>query len=159
MEQLELIPMSRELCHEFYRGFENDPAIFMDMEKFYVFRYDPRWADDYFDRQMARGRKLLAIMLDGRPIGEVKLWDIDREKGICNLGIHMQNDAVKGRGFGTWAEREAAEYAFRELGMNAVLADVVVKNTRSQRALEKAGFRFVEERGIYRYYRRDRENS
>ena len=159
MEQLELIPMSRELCREFYRGFENDPAIFMDMEKFYVFQYDPQWADDYFDRQMARGRKLLAIMLEGRPIGEVKLWDIDREKGICNLGIHLQNDAVKGRGFGTWAENQAAEYAFRELGMEAVMADVVVKNTRSQRALEKAGFRFVEERGLYRYYRRDRENS
>ena len=59
----------------------------------------------------------------------------------------------------TLAEKLAAEYAFRELGMDAMLADVVIKNTRSQRALEKAGFRFVEERGIYRYYRRDRENG
>ena len=159
MEQLELIPMSRELCHEFYRGFENDPAIFMDMEKFYEFQYDPRWADDYYDRQMARGRVLFALMLEGRPIGEVKLWDIDLEKRVCNLGIHMQNDGFKGRGFGTWAEKSAAEYAFRELGMDAVMADVVIKNTRSQRTLEKAGFRFVEERGIYRYYRRDRENG
>ena len=159
MEEITLIPMSRELCHEFYRGFVNDPDIFMDMGKFYEFKYDQRWVDDYFDRQASRGRVLFAVMLAGAPIGEVKLWDIDREKRECKLGIHMQSDAVKGRGFGTWAEREAAEYAFRELGMNAVLADVVVKNTRSQRALEKAGFRFVEERGIYRYYRRDRENS
>ena len=159
MEEITLIPMSRALCHEFYRGFENDPAIFMDMEKFYVFQYDPQWVDGYFDSQEARGRLLFAVMLGERPIGEVKLWDIDRENRKCNLGIHLQNDAVKGRGYGTQAEKLAAEYAFRELGMNAVLADVVVKNVRSQRALEKAGFRFVEERGIYRYYRRDRENG
>ena len=159
MEEITLAPMSRELCHEFYRGFENDPAIFMDMEKFYEFHYDPRWVDGYFDRQAARGRLLFAVMLDDSPVGEVKLWDIDREKRVCNLGIHLQNDSVKGRGIGTRAEELAVEYAFRELGLDTVFADVVLKNTRSQRALEKAGFRFVEEKGIYRYYRRDRENG
>ena len=159
MEEITLIPMDRGLCHEFYRGFVNDPDIFMDMGKFYEFQYDPQWVDNYSDRQMVRERLLFAVMLAGKPIGEVKLWDIDWEKRICNLGIHLQNDAVKGRGFGSWAENQAAEYAFREMGMDAVMADVVVKNTRSQRALEKAGFRFVEERGLYRYYRRDRENG
>ena len=152
MEEITLIPMSRDLCHEFYRGFVNDPDIFMDMGKFYEFKYDPRWVDDYFDRQMNRGRILLAVMLAGAPIGEVKLWDIDRENRECKLGIHMQSDTVKGRGFGTWAERLAVEYAFRELGVDRVLADVVLKNTRSQHVLEKAGFRFLRQEGEYRWY-------
>ena len=157
MEEITLIPMSRELCHEFYRGFVNDPDIFMDMGKFYEFKYDPQWADAYFDRQMARGRVLFAVMLAGKPIGEVKLWDIDREKRECKLGIHMQSDAVKGRGFGTRAEILAVEYAFRELGVDRVLADVILKNTRSQHVLQKAGFRFLKEEDGFRWYGIDKQ--
>ena len=152
MEEITLIPMDRGLCHEFYRGFVNDPDIFMDMGKFYEFKYDQRWVDDYFDRQASRGRVLFAVMLAGEPIGEVKLWDIDRENRECKLGIHMQSDAVKGRGFGTRAEQLAVEYAFRELGMERVLADAILKNTRSQHVLQKAGFRFLRQEGIYRWY-------
>ena len=157
MEEITLIPMDRELCHEFYRGFVNDPDIFMDMGRFYEFKYDPQWADNYFDRQMARGRALFAVMLAGEPIGEVKLWDIDREKRECKLGIHLQSDAVKGRGFGTRAEIMAVEYAFRELGLDRVLADAVLKNTRSQHVLQKAGFRFTHQDGHLRWYSRERE--
>lgn len=152
MEEITLIPMGRELCYEFYRGFENDPDIFMDMGKFYEFTYDPGWVDDYFDRQAARGRVLFAVMLEGKPVGEVKLWDIDWENRECKLGIHLQNDAVKGRGIGTRAERLAVEYAFRELDLERVWADVVLKNTRSQHVLEKAGFRFLRQEGDYRWY-------
>ena len=152
MQQIELIRMSRELCHEFYRGFVNDPDIFMDMGKFYEFRYDPQWVNDYFDRQAARGRILFAVMLAGAPIGEVKLWDIDREKRECKLGIHLQSDAVKGRGIGTRAERIAVAYAFTQLGMERVWADAILKNTRSQHVLQKAGFRFHRQEGDYRWY-------
>ena len=159
MEQIKLIPMTRELCHEFYRGFVNDPDIFMDMGKFYVFEYTHQWADNYFDRQVNRGRLLFAVMLEGRPIGEVKLWDIDRENRECKLGIHMQSDAVKGRGFGTRAEQLAVEYAFRELGMERVLADAILKNTRSQLVLQKAGFRFLRQEGIYRWYCLDKQTN
>ena len=156
MEEIKLIPMSRELCHEFYRGFVNDPDIFMDMGKFYEFRYDPRWVDDYFDRQAARGRILFAVMLEGRPIGEVKLWDIDRDKQECNLGIHLQSDAVKGRGFGTRAEQLAVAYAFTQLGLERVWADAILKNTRSQHVLQKAGFQFHRQEGDYRWYCADK---
>ena len=149
MEEITLIPMTRVLCHEFYRGFVNDPDIFMDMGKFYEFQYDPRWVDAYLDRQASKGRLLFAVMLEGRPIGEVKFSDIGRE---CRLGIHMQSDAVKGRGFGTRAEILAVEYAFRELGVDRILADVILKNTRSQHVLQKAGFRFLRQEGDFRWY-------
>ncbi|MBS6710191.1 GNAT family N-acetyltransferase [Fusicatenibacter saccharivorans] len=35
-------------------------------------------------------------------------------------------------------------FAFHELGMSAVNADAIRKNTRSRHVLEKAGFRFQE---------------
>ena len=90
-------------------------------------------------------RRLFAIMLGDKVIGELQLKQIDHDKKECSLSIHMQNDAVKGRGYGTQAERLAVKTAFDELGMAAVNADTIRKNTRSQHVLEKVGFRFVGE--------------
>ena len=156
-ETLSMTPMTRELCHEFYRKFERDPATFMDMSLFEPFVYDPEWVDRYFNRQQNLGRVLFAVMKGGQPVGEVKLWDIDREKRECNLGIHMRNDSVKGKGYGTRAEQLALKYAFDMLGMEAVNADAVLKNTRSQHVLEKAGFRLIRQDETYKYYRCERK--
>ena len=71
----------------------------------------------------------------------------------CTLSIHLRSNDAKDRGYGTVAEKLALEYAFEELGMRAVNADALVKNTRSQRVLEKAGFRFLQEENGFRYYR------
>lgn len=68
----------------------------------------------------------------------------------------MQNDTVKGRGFGTQAELMAVKYAFDELGMVAVNADTIIKNIRSQHVLEKVGFKFVRKDGDFKYYRIER---
>ena len=73
------------------------------------------------------------------------------------MGIHMRNDSVKGRGYGTWAEQMALKYAFDMLGMEAVNADAVLKNTRSQHVLEKAGFRFIRRDETHKYYRCERK--
>ena len=81
---------------------------------------------------------------------------IDRNKRECTLSIHLQNDSVKGRGYGTQAERLAVRYAFEQLGMQAVNADAVISNTRSQHVLEKVGFQLVREDGAFRYYRVER---
>ena len=68
----------------------------------------------------------------------------------------MQNDAVKGKGYGTQAEHLAVKIAFDELGMTAVNADAIMKNTRSQHVLEKVGFHLVGEDGAFKYYRIER---
>ena len=68
----------------------------------------------------------------------------------------MQNDAVKGKGYGTQAEHLAIKIAFDELGMTAVNADAVMKNVRSQHVLEKTGFRLVGEDAAFKYYRIER---
>lgn len=65
----------------------------------------------------------------------------------------MQNDAVKGKGYGTQAELKAIQYAFEELGMAAVNADTILKNARSQHVLEKVGFKLTREDENFKYYR------
>ena len=66
---------------------------------------------------------MFAIMLGDTVVGELQLKQIDHDKKECTLSIHMQNDAVKGKGYGTQAERLAVKIAFDELGMAAVNAD------------------------------------
>ena len=38
--QIQLVPMTRELCHALYKDWENDPAIYMDMTLFHSYKYD-----------------------------------------------------------------------------------------------------------------------
>lgn len=153
MEEISLCVMTRELCRRLFQGWENDPDIYADMERFGAYHYDEAAVDRYFDAKQNDSRVMLAVMKDGAPIGEVQLKRIDREKGECTLSIHMQNDAVKGRGYGTRAEQLAVRYAFDVLGLTAVNADTIVKNTRSQHVLEKAGFQYLKEEDGFRYYR------
>lgn len=149
MNKITLCPMTREMCHEFYKSFQNDPAI----GHYYEYVYTPEVTDHYFDTNSVSNRKLFAIMVGDRIVGECKLKNIDLQKRECSMGIHLQNDAVKGKGYGTQAERLILQYAFEELGMVAVSADAALKNTRSQHVLEKVGFRYTHEDDTFKYYR------
>ena len=159
MKDISLCVMTRELCHELFQGWENDPAIYVDMERFTPYRYDEKAVDRYFDAKQEPSRVLLAIMKDKTPIGEIQLKRIDRERKACTLSIHMQNDAVKERGYGTQAERLAIRYALGVLGMKAVYADTAIKNTRSQHVLEKVGFQYLREENGFKYYRYEPERE
>jgi len=151
MPTIQLKAMTRELCHELYKHWTNDASIYMDMHLFQPYVYDEAAVNRYFDMKgQDASRRLFAIMLGDKVIGELQLKQIDHDKKECSLSIHMQNDAVKGRGYGTQAERLAVKTAFDELGMAAVNADTIRKNTRSQHVLEKVGFRFAGEDETFR---------
>lgn len=156
MGDISLRMMTRALCHELFRNWENDPDICMDMALFKPYRYDEEAVNRYFDAKQGPSRVLLAIMKDNAPIGEIQLKQIDRARRECTLSIHMQSGAYKGRGYGTCTERLALRYAFETLDMTAVNADVLVRNTRSQHVLEKVGFRLVKEENGFKYYRCER---
>ena len=158
MSELSLRIMTRELCHTFYKHFENDPDIYMDMNRFAPYKYDERKVEDYFDAQQKSNRIVFMLMLGEFPIGEIKLKDIDRTKKECSLGIHLQNDLVKGKGYGTMGEKMAIKYAFDKLEMQAINADVVLKNTKSQHILEKLGFCYLRCDDTFKYYRLEKNN-
>ncbi len=96
-----LVQMTRELCHELYKSWENDESIYMDMSLFKPYTYQKDAVDRYYDSKQEPARVVFAVMLDGRPIGEVQLKQINQENKECTLSIHMQNDSVKGKGYGT----------------------------------------------------------
>ena len=152
MDELLLCPMTRQLCHAFFRDYENDPALFQDVSQYRPYVYTPEEADRFFDSKQRPDRQEMVVMMGGHPIGHVQIKNIDLEKRECELGATMQNDSYKGKGYGTRIVKLALQYAFDTLGMNAVWADTVLTNTRSQHVLEKVGFRYIREDGTFKYY-------
>lgn len=156
MKEISLCIMTRALCRQFFRGHESDPAVYADETTFQPYVYSEEAADSFYDRKQVPGRLELVAMMDGRTIGHVQLKNIDEEKRECEFGFHMQNDSVKGLGYGTQIARLALEYAFANLKMDAVYAYTLAKNARSQHVLEKVGFRYISEADGFRYYRCER---
>ena len=148
--------MTRELCHQFLREHESDPAVYKDESQFQPYVYSEEAADSFFERKQVPGRLELVAMMDGRTVGHVQLKNIDEEKRECEFGFHMQNNSVKGLGYGTRIARLALEYAFENLDVDAVYAYTILKNTRSQHVLEKVGFRYINEKDGFKHYRFER---
>ena len=72
------------------------------------------------------------------------------------MGISLQHDGYKNKGYGTKAESLALNYAFAELGMETVFADALINNRRSQHVLEKVGFMKTHQDDSFQYYRCDK---
>jgi len=90
------------------------------------------------------------IEADGRPIGVLRLLDIDPYHRRCELAISIGEKEYWGRGYGTDAIRQALGYGFAvlELGRVGLLTDS--DNARGIRCYEKCGF--VRE-GVLRQHR------
>lgn len=159
MDKIRLQPMDRALLHEYYKDFVMDADIFMDMGNFRAYTYSPERVDAYFERlQSQKNRVDFLIIHDGKPIGEIALKHIDAKVKQCELSIHLQNDAVKNKGYGSQAERLILEYAFQTLEMETIIADSVLKNRRSQHTLEKVGFREISRDDTFLYYQISRSD-
>ena len=150
---IRLCEMSRFLNRTYFRKFVYDPDVFEDMSKFRPYRYNRSCCDAYWQRQRDLDRVHLAVMRGFVPIGEVILKNIDRDQQCCTLGIHLRNDSVKNKGYGTAAEILALDYAFEKLQCEAVYADSIRKNSRSQHVLEKVGFRKINQDERFVYYK------
>ena len=109
--------MTKELARQYYQDFEHDPVVFKDPSNFTPYVYSEARADAYFDKQIRLGREYLAILVESVPVGEIILKNIDLNYRCCTLSIHLQNDSVKEKGYGTQAEILALEYAFQNLKM------------------------------------------
>ena len=107
MKEISLCIMTRELCHKFFREYESDPALYEDESLFQPYVYSEEAAESFYERKQVPGRLELVAVMDGRTVGHVQLKHIDEEKRECEFGFHMQNNSVKGLGYGTRIARLA----------------------------------------------------
>lgn len=89
----------------------------------------------------ASTRYAFGIRVNGELVGLVSLSQVFRRAfRNCYLGYWV-GEEHNGRGYATAAVRLAVGRAFGDLGLHRVQANVMTKNPRSARVLEKAGFR------------------
>ncbi len=94
----------------------------------------------------------LAIVLkaSGEMIGTIKLYAFHRTNRRCDLGYALAR-AHWGYGYLAEAMRVALDYAFGELQLNRIEADIDPRNTPSEKLLERMGFQkegYMRERWI-----------
>jgi RimJ/RimL family protein N-acetyltransferase len=73
-------------------------------------------------------------------LGTVELDGIDLRRSQAELGYWIRSDRT-GRGYTTECARHLLQYAFVNLSLHKVRADVAVGNVPSVRVLEKLGFK------------------
>lgn len=73
-------------------------------------------------------------------LGTIILSDIDMKNGIAQVHIKLAGENGRHRGYGTDALQAIVKYAFNEMRLNCVYAEVLAYNTPSQKLFEKCGF-------------------
>lgn len=102
----------------------------------------------------------------------IKHWDdngygiwavVEKESGNfighCGLNYVKQCDAVEllygfgkeywGKGYATEAAKSALQFGFDKVGLKKIVAFTKIDNIASRRVIEKAGFRYVKDIGIF----------
>ena len=85
-------------------------------------------------------RCIVALKENEEGIGPVILSDIDTKNGVAQVHIKMDKQRGRGKGYGSDALNAIANYAFDEMRLNCIYADVLEYNTVSQKLFEKCGF-------------------
>ncbi len=143
-----LKPYTREACHEFYKTYVADAQMTYDQ-----FSYDQKRVDDYYSLKTAEdNRKIFGIYRKQTIIGEIQLKYIDFSAAHATLSIILSDDAVKGKGYGTEAEKLIIKYGFDKLHLSTIYADATTRNLRSIHILEKLGFKHLKDENGMRYY-------
>ena len=113
---IQLVPMTAQMYHEYFREYQNDPDLYLEPGAYCAYTYDVQTVERYIKRQADLKRKTFAIMCGREMVGELIIKNI--EPGRCaTMGLAMRNAQYKDRGFGTKAEQLAIQYVFHELDM------------------------------------------
>ena len=85
-------------------------------------------------------RCIVADQKDNSPLGTLIMNEIDQRNGVAHIHVKMAAGETRGKGYGTDAVNTIVQYAFEELRLHCVFANVISYNAASIRMLEKCGF-------------------
>ncbi len=151
IKPVQIVPMTRELYHEFEKGYLFDLPPKGLRANFKQNVYDPEATDLEYRMHTMLERKLFAITFEGEtaPIGIINFKSIHYERGDCEIKCLMQRKEYKNRGYGKHAIELALEYAKLDMGLERVYATVPKKNTHARHVFENLGFRKINEGDYY----------
>lgn len=141
-ERLRLVPLGPEHFAA-VRRWRSDP----DVTRYWITQDVPTEAmiRVWFERNVAAGALVWAIMLEDRPIGYVTLFDLDQVNRKAELALMIGERSVWGHGFAKETLRILLRHAMSSttdggLGMHKVYLAVFAENTAARRAYTSCGF-------------------
>lgn len=84
---------------------------------------------------------VLAIVVDGKPIGNMGLHKISWKDRIATTGAVIGEKEYRDKGYGTEAKMLLLDYAFNRLNLRKICSSVLEFNARSKAYQEKTGYK------------------
>ena len=81
------------------------------------------------------------IEVNGEPVGVADLYDISRAHKRASLALYIADPRVRGLGIGSATDRFLIRYAFEELGLEKLSAEVIATNGPGVEVHQNHGFR------------------
>ena len=86
-------------------------------------------------------RCIVALQEEKKAIGTIILSDIDQKNATGHIHIKMSKDGGRGKGYATDAVNALVKYAFEELRLNCIYANILAYNEASIRLFERCRFK------------------
>lgn len=126
---------------EFLHEGVNDPGVWVSLGVHGPV-HEPE-SEEWYE-EVTSGDDVLQFLVadDGRPVGSVTAFEVNRADGHATLGCWIASDE-QGNGYGPDATRTLMRYLFDHQRLHALRATAFAFNDASQRTLEAVGFREV----------------
>ena len=132
---------------EFVYAIENDESIWevsntqTPYSKFLIRQYLENAHQDIYEAKQLR----LAICLNSNSetIGLIDLFDFDPKNKRAGVGIVIQNEKHRNNGFGKQALELVLEYAFGQLQLHQLYANISIENKASIALFATFGFEII----------------
>jgi RimJ/RimL family protein N-acetyltransferase len=114
--------------------FDASPAVQSTFQE-----YQRTWSFDYRFTDVA-GRSFAIEAEDGRHIGNVMYYNIDKQRGEAEIGISIGERGLWSRGYGSDALSAIVGVLFRSGGLSRLYLHTLDWNDRAQRCFRRVGF-------------------
>lgn len=140
------------------------PLVEIDSQQLFIWRNMPEVsANMYNDHKISQeehlrwfshaikdeSRKYWIIQCDGRDVGLVNIYGIDKVNHRCQWAFYIAEMNLRGKGVGSYVEYSILDFVFTELELNKLGCEVFVFNEPVRRMHQKFGFK---EEGVLRQH-------
>jgi RimJ/RimL family protein N-acetyltransferase len=139
--EITLRPLEEQDCTKRYADWLNDPEVNRYLETRYK-EQTIESIEDYWWHQQEDDRALMAICLDGRHIGNLKIGPVHATHNHADLSYFIGERSEWGKGYATEAVRQACDHAFKVMKVHRLQAGLYAGNSASKSVLRKNGFAF-----------------
>ncbi|MBL7943675.1 MAG: GNAT family N-acetyltransferase [Flavobacteriales bacterium] len=137
-----LRPVTAADANERYLRWLNDPEVVKHLETVPQ-PYTMEMLKQYIAGVIGHPGNYFFMLIDkstGREIGTMRLHNVNRHHGTCNIGIMIGERDLQGKGFGTDAYHTGIRFAFESLGLRKIWEAVNARNTASLAMFARLGF-------------------